>query len=216
VGKTQEANPEIARRLGRLVSACYHLGHAMYSDMHPSIVYDNFGPYEIDAGEIVVIKDFGNLRAPELWLASDTLPAGEIQIVCVYKDVKMSIDSASHVTYDGDTIGGLKKFLFLVDGKEYAINDLEQLSVPIEKMAAEIYEQAQALDFESKKKLYFTQKAYSYKHLCSALGQDWQPDQEIFQEVAGRELYKISWPEEKQEQMDLIKKNLDPRIDFRV
>jgi hypothetical protein len=153
---------------------------------------------------------------PELWLASDTLPAGEIQIVCVYKDVKMSIDSASHVTYDGDTIGGLKKFLFLVDGKEYAINDLEQLSVPIEKMAAEIYEQAQALDFESKKKLYFTQKAYSYKHLCSALGQDWQPDQEIFQEVAGRELYKISWPEEKQEQMDLIKKNLDPRIDFRV
>ena len=112
INKLKKGNQKVAKKLGRLVSACYHLSHALYSDMHPSISYDNYGPYNISRkfgqNHIMVIKEFKHLNSEGLFRGLKRLSYDEIQIVCVYKNVKMTIDSVSHVVFKGDLIENLK------------------------------------------------------------------------------------------------------------
>ncbi|MBI5728234.1 MAG: hypothetical protein HY984_00595 [Candidatus Magasanikbacteria bacterium] len=213
----KRATIEDARQLGRLISACYHLGHAMYSDMHPSIVYDNFGPYDVaeryGRAHSVVVKDFGNLRAPELWPESSTLPGDRIIIVCLYEGVIMRIDSTSHVVYDGDVIGGLRQYRLLVDGLDFPIADLASLTAPLEAAAGRIFRKFQSLGFAERKARYFLEKAYSYRWLGDRLGLPWQPGDEILAEARNKPLHPIQWPQDKEAQKKFCREILDPRIE---
>lgn len=212
VSKTSLASPEIARKLGRLVSACYHLGHAFYSDMHPTVVYDNYGPYHLANGQMIVVKDFGNF-VTSLWRESQNFTFNHIQIVAVYRGVGMAVDSVSHVQYVGDPIAGLEKFVVLVDGKEVSADRLVELSEVIENVAIASFTRFKALDFENKKKLYLFQKAYTYKKLYDKLGQNWRPSQEILDEAKGKPLYQPNWPEDKKLVKEVVEEILDPRVD---
>jgi len=58
------ADPEIAKTLGKLSNACYHLAYSLYSDINPQICYDHFSPYDVSdtfgKGHILVVKQFHN------------------------------------------------------------------------------------------------------------------------------------------------------------
>ncbi|MFH2105446.1 MAG: hypothetical protein ABII72_04410 [Parcubacteria group bacterium] len=218
--KLKLATPTIARTLGRTTNACYHLGHAMYSDMHPSIVYDNYGPYR--AGEkhgedhILVIKEFNNIKCPELWSETIKLPCNTIHITCVYQNVAMTIDSASHVIFVGDLINDLRYCRIEIDGNECSLSELESVIKKIEEVATSIFQKFQALDFEKRKDKYYHMKAYAYRDLHKKLNQDWRPTAEILREARGKALYSFKWPKSIVEQKKLIRETLDPRLDFRV
>lgn len=210
----EPANEQIAKKLGRLISACYHLGHAAYSDMYPSIVYENYGPYNLGKGLILAVKDFDNLRCPELWSETKTFPWMHIAITNVYKNVKMRVDSASHGIYEGDLIKNLKQYSLRVDGKKIPFKKIDEISETVEKLAIKLFTKYQALNMEEKKKKYFFQKAYVYKKICDYLGQDWRPSKEILQEAKGKPLYKAAWPKSKKAKMDLFRKIFDPYQGF--
>lgn len=209
------ATPDIARQLGRLVSACYHAGHALYGDMHPSIVYNNYGPYDVSdtfgSGHTLIVKEFGNIRGKELWDKGETLPCENIRIFCVYKDVPVRIDSVSHIIYDGDTIHGLKWYAFFVDEAFADIGYTEEISAAIEQWAIRIFRQFQSYDLEKRKRLYYHQKAYSYKALHETLGQDWRPSKDILAAAKGKPLFAVGWPKEKEDQRKLLRNMMDPR-----
>lgn len=213
--KLKSASPMIAKTLGRLVSACYHLGFAMYSDMNPQSVYENYGPYYYDKG-IIAIKEFGNLRAKGLWPESQIVPCNFIKICCFYKNVTMTVDLTSHVVYKGDLINNLRKFNLEIDGKEYPVTRLNEISKIIEKAAINIFKKFQSLDFESYKQKYFFQKAYVYKNLYEKLGQNWRPSEDILSEARNKPHYKVNWPKDKNKQKEMIRKILDPRIDYKI
>lgn len=218
---TQPADPHMAKKLGRLVSACYHAGHALFSDMNPCNVYDNFGPYDVSNlygdGYMLVLKQFTNLRPAELWPAVhlDVIGCDRIAIICVYENVRMSVDAISHVVYDGDTIGGLRRAVLLLDGRPFSINKIDSVIDAIETLTTEAFEHCQTMDVEERKKFYYHQKAYGYKEIHRRLGQSWQPSQAILAEAAGKALCQIDWTENSLEQKKLFKKILDPRIDFK-
>ncbi len=218
LSKIKSATPVIAKKLGRLVNACYHLSQAMYSDMNPSIVYDNYGPYKAgkkyESNYIVVIKEFDNLRAPELWPESNILPCNFIQIIYLYKNIKMTVDAFSHTIYKGDLIKGLEYFDIKVDSKNYPINKLDGISESIEKVAIQIFKKFQNLNFEKRKEKYYFTKAYFYKKLYEKLGQDWKPAKEILAEAHNKKLHYINWPGNKKKQKKIVRKTLDPRTDF--
>lgn len=211
------ATPEIAKTLGRLLNACYHFGHAAYSDMNPSIVYENYGPYDVSdqygPGHIAVVKEFNNLRPVELWPNTAALPCKDIKVVCVYKDVKVTIDNISHVVYEGDLINNLKHFRLIIDGVDFPIERLDEIIALIEMQAGTIFQEFQGLDFEARKEKYFHQKAYAYKDIYERLGQDWRPHLEILAEAKGKPLCDVNWPDNKDEQKKLFKQIADPRVD---
>lgn len=220
LSKTKKATPSIAKTLGRAVNACYHLSQAMYSDMHPCITYDNYGPYDVSKkygiGHTLVIKMFKNLKAPELWPETNELSCKIIQIACVYKNMKIIINASSHIIYEGEVINNLKYFSLKVDEKDYSIEKLDKISEMIEKMAVSIFQKFKSLNLEEKKKKYYFTKAYFYKDLYKRLGQDWRPSEDVLAEARGRKLYQTNFSENKEKQKELIRKTLDPRIDFRV
>ncbi|MEK7084319.1 MAG: hypothetical protein AAB932_03740 [Patescibacteria group bacterium] len=219
------ATPDIARRLGRLISACYHFGHAAYSDMNPETVYDNYGSYDVagtlpyppfrrEGTYIVVVKEFNNLRPVELWPETASLPCESIRIVCLYEDVKMSIDNITHVTYDGDIINGLRQYRLMVDGHDAKIEEVSKLTDAIATMAIQVFQKFQSLDFEKRKETYFYQKAYVYKRIYDRLGQDWRPSEEILAEARGKPLCQVILPKEKKEELAWFRRMADPRVDI--
>ncbi len=217
VSTTQKASPDIARKLGRIISACYHVGHALYSDMHPTIVYDNFAPYDVadvyGPGHSVIIKDFGNLRAKEIWPESKHSPCDHIRIICVYKNVSPAVDSVSHITYDGDPIHGLVRAAIYVDGVEKTIDESYELAIALENVAITIFQKSQSADLEFKKKQYYSAKAYTFKKLAEVLGRDWhEPIPGMMAAAQGKVLYSMNWPEDKESIGTVVRSYLDPRI----
>lgn len=217
LGKIKSADSSVAKILGRAASACYHLSHALYSDMNPSITYDNYGPYDVgdkyNQKSVLAIKDFKNLKCPEIWLETAKLPCNHIQIFSVYNNVKMIMDAASHVIFKGDLIKGLKYYNLKVDGHNCSVEKLNKVSEAIEKMAAVIFQKFQVLDLEKKKEKYYFTKAYFYKDLYNQLEQDWRPSEEVLSEARGRELYKPNIASDKDGQNKKVRDILDPRVD---
>jgi len=214
--KTVGAAPEIAKKLGRLVSACYHFGHAAYSDMYPSIVYENYGPYPLaqkyGPNAILAVKDFNNLRCPELWPETKNFPWMHVSIIYVYNNVRMRVDSASHAIFSGNLITNLKRYSLEVDGKRFPVSKTDQISAALEKMASKLFRKNQSFNLEQKKKKYYYQKAYVYKKIFDYLGQDWRPSPEILNEAKGRPLYEAPWPASNAAQIKLFRQIFDPRI----
>ena len=214
------ADRAIAKLLGRVVSACYHVGHALYSDMHPSIVYDNFGPYDVSsqygAGHILAVKNFNNLRSEELWPKYADVPYMHIQIVTVYEGVHMVVDSCSHVMYDGNIVDALRHYSLHIDGKAFPIVKLDTVSATLEELAAKVFAEFQKLNLEEKKELYYTQKAYVFKHVYERLGMDWRPKEELLSEARDRPLHEPVYPDNLKGMQDAVRKMVDPRIRFQV
>ncbi|KKW42244.1 MAG: Phosphoenolpyruvate synthase [Candidatus Magasanikbacteria bacterium GW2011_GWA2_56_11] len=211
------ATPPIARALGRLVSAGYHVGHALYSDMHPSIVYDNYAPYDVSdlygPRSVAVIKEFNNLNCPEIWPELKPVPADSVRIVCVYENVLARVDTVSHIVYDGDTVNGLKYAAVYVDGQKRDPLSLSGLSAGLEQAAIDAFTRWQGFDLEERKRRYYLAKAYDFKNLAGKLGLDWKPGEELSAAVRGKPLCRVEWPVEKAAVKYRLRSILDPRIE---
>jgi hypothetical protein len=214
------ASSKEAKQLGRIANACYHLSHAMFSDMNPMIVYDNYGPYFVEhagASYLLAIKEFKSLQPLELWSETKNIPHAHIQGVYLYKrNVKMTVSALSHAMYKGNLINDLAYYALIIDGKPHPIENTKSAIATIEKQAAKIYIKIQSLEMEKRKQLYYFQKAYAYKHIYDYLGQPWQPGKDVLGEAKGRPLHKVVWPEKPRHQMKAMRKTFDPRTDFAV
>lgn len=210
-----DANPSIAKSLGRLANACYQLSYGLYSDMNPQLVYDNFGPYHLDDGSLVAIKQFGNLRPAVLWPQTANLPFDMMELHCRYEDVAMSVDSVTHAVYSGDTIGGLTHWSCMGDGERLGVAEIEDATRAIERVAIDVYRAVLALPEEKKKALYVRQKAYSYHKICALFGLDWQPHPTVVNAMRMKTAHR-TWniPEHKEDFLVFMKNALDPRIEL--
>jgi hypothetical protein len=190
IGECEPADPVIARKLGQLANACYNLGYALYSDMNPELVYDNFGPYCQPDGRLFAVKIFHNLRSVELWPETVSLPIQEIDIGVLFEGVSLTVDYISHGIYQGDQINGLRGWWLLMDGER--VEDLEKIDAvrqAIEEMAVNIFTQWRTLDFEARKAFYWRQKAWNYKRLFDALGLGWEPYPEVHATAYSKPLF---------------------------
>lgn len=210
-----DAVPPIAKSLGRLASACYQLSYGLYSDMNPQLVYDNFGPYHLDDGSLVAIKQFGNLRPLSLWQQTAALPFDTIEMHCRYEGVSMSVDAITHAVYSGDTIGGLTHWACMGDGKRLSITEIENATRAIECVAIDVYRAVLELPEEEKNVLYIRQKAYSYHKACALLGLDWQPHPNVINAMRTKTAHR-RWniPEHKEDLLVFMKTALDPRLEL--
>lgn len=213
VGECKQANPDIARKLGRLANACYNLSYALYSDMNPQIVYENFGPYEQPDGRMFAVKIFHNLKPIELWPETASLPVENIDIGCLFEDVTLEVDYITHAIYKGDQINGLRGWWCVMDGRRVEdMEEIDRVRQAIEAMAVAVFTGWQALDTEARKKLYWHQKAWNYKKLFEHLGLDWKPPAEVIAAGRGKPLFQNwNFPENKDALIKVLRDIFDPR-----
>lgn len=215
--KVSRADQLIAKSLGRLVNACYHLGYSLYGDMNPQLVYENYGPYsaERDGREyLMVVKEYKNMKPVEFWPETSKLPIENIRIVCLYEDVKFSIDAITHTNYDGDVINGLKFYAVYVNGKLVGMDEVERVTALLERYSSFLWHIFKTFDERQFKKIYVYQKAFNYINLCGRLGLDWRPTKELIDEISEKP-YK-QWPDFKssKERDEFMLKIVDPATDF--
>ncbi len=210
-GRGAIADPGIARALGRLSSACYHLSHGLYSDMNPQLVYDNFGPYHLDGGGMFSLREFGNLRPVDLWPETARLGVDRIRIGARYEDVDLTVDATTHAVYRGDVIGGLRAWWCEADGSILSLEEIERLRGAIEACAIEVYTKVKQQSFEEKKKMYVFQKSWSYHALFGTIGLDWRPHEEILNAIQDKPLFD-GWrePVDRSDLTEMFQKIFDP------
>lgn len=214
--RAQPATATIARALGRLSSACYNLSYALYSDMNPQLVYDNFGPYLERDGKMFAVKIFHNLKPVDLWPETAALAAQEIDIGVLFEGVTLTVDNVTHAIYTGDQIHGLRGWWCMIDGKPVtSVDEIDTLRKSIEQMAVTMYQKMKGLSLEEKKELYWHQKAWGYKYLLDHLGMDWKPPKEVIDHARGKPLFtKWNISNDKVRAMSMFKAILDPRTDI--
>src|SRR3989338_1351414 len=103
-GDFEQGSPSAARELGKLYNGAYNLGAALYLDFYMGKAVENWGPYELPDGKILVIKELRFLHPVEIWPDIKT-SCDKIDIYAVYEGVKFATDLiACHSYYTGDTI----------------------------------------------------------------------------------------------------------------
>jgi hypothetical protein len=209
------ANSEIAKLLGRIYSAAYHFANGLYSDFYTDYGVENFGPYDLENGEILVIKHFEDLKPTKLWPQIKT-SCKTMTIYCVYKDVKFKCDAISaHTVYEGDQIERLKSYLVEVDGK--VVNEKEKLvklKEEMERLSINQWEKLTSLDKEKLKLKVLEQRCYVLKDLFEFLGIDWKPNPEMVTAVGKRELALDTWNPEKENEKEYWFKVMNPEEEF--
>lgn len=214
VNKTTVANPQIARVLGKLTNGCYNLSYGLYSDSNPQLVYNNFGPYNLGDTTICAVKTFNNLRPLEIWPETALIPFDNITVTCIFKNVTLKVDAASHATYYGDQISGLERFSCHGDGQAISLERINKSRNIIEQIGINVYTKVKSMSIAERRHLYVLQKAWGYKKLCTAVGLDWKPPRSVTQASQEVPIFN-DWnmPEDPPGAINFIKDILDPRTE---
>lgn len=188
--KFQKGTPEIARELGKLYSAAYNLGAAVHLDFYMGKAIENWGPYELPDGKILVIKKMRHLQAPDIW-PHIKLKTGEMDLLAVYEGVKFSTDLiACHTQYDGDVINGLRAWRLETSGGR-SISSLSKIKTIADDIAKAGIAQWQYLmrlsEQELLKKAVWI-RCHVFNELCDVLGLDWRPTKKLLKAVEGKTL----------------------------
>lgn len=211
--------PLTARRLGKLYNGAYNLGAALYLDFYMGKAIENYGPYPLGGGKILVIKDMRYLRPVEIWPDINT-PADRLVWYAVYENVKFATDMiACHTRYEGDPIHGLRQWRLERDGREVnTAEEIETLSSQLAETGKQQWISLLAMPQPQLLEKAVWIRCYIFKRVCELLGLDWRPTGELISAVDGKTLAHgwQTWrqPTEEQAYRAYWRKILDPRIDF--
>lgn len=220
--KFRKANPEIAKFLGQLYTAAFHLVNGLYTDIYTDYGIENKGEYDVSKffgpGHTMVIKSFHDLKPMDLWPEIKNSPCKTLNIYTVYKNVRFKCDSISvHSVYEGDPIRGLVYYAVGVDG--VIINSIEKLNKIRKVIEACSIEQWQRLISQEKEQIKIKgllQRCYIFKDMFELLGIEWKPSKEMIKAVKDRPIESAikNFPKDENERREFWKKFVDPRIDF--
>ncbi|MBV9349565.1 MAG: hypothetical protein JO026_02340 [Patescibacteria group bacterium] len=212
-------NPEAARALGKLYNGAYNLGAALYLDFYMAKAIENWGPYEITQGRILVVKRMKNLLPTAVWDKIDT-PIQDATIYAVYEGVKFSTDLVScHTRYIGDAIRGLVKWRLEVDGENVTdLATIEALALSIAETGIAQWNRVKKLSESELIQKAIWIRCYCFDRVCQLLGLAWHPSEELLGASSGKTLAE-GWkrwrhPFEPSSYHAYWRSLWDPRLDF--
>lgn len=211
--------PATAKLLGQLYNGAYNLGAALYLDFYMGKAIENYGPYNLGAGKILVIKDMRYLKPVEIWPDINT-PAHRLIWYAVYENVKFATDLiACHTRYEGDPIHGLRQWRLERDGREVTDpGEIATLGSALAEAGKRQWLSLLAMPEPQLLKIAVWIRCYVFKPVCERLGLDWQPTPALLAAVEGKTLAQgwQTWrqPTEEQAYRAYWRNILDPRLDF--
>ncbi len=181
----QEANPAIAREIGKLYNSLASLVFALYTDFFPQDSHEIYGPYDASAkfgdGTILVMKHFPKIRPSEVWPVASAFKHYDAKIFQVFRDVRFNCEVVGmHSLYDGDIINSLAAYSVVIDG--VARNDpaeIKALADHFASIATEIAVAREELSKEELKKKILELECYQFFVLFKLAGMDWRPTGEM-------------------------------------
>lgn len=208
------ATPAIARQLGKLYSAAYHLVNGLYTDFYTDYGAENMGPYPLGNNRILVIKQFADLCPTPVWPESKA-PCKILTIYAIYENVKFQCDAISvHSLYEGDPVNGMVQYAIEVDGKPTDVSTIAELTSSLEDEAVQQWQRLITQDHETLKQKGLSQRCYTLKGLFDLAGMNWEPDGEMRAAVEGKPFATEFWKPPVGQEEEYWTNILDPGVEF--
>lgn len=217
--KFQKGNPKVARELGKLYNAAYNLGAALHLDFYMGKAIENWGPYELPDGRILVIKEMRYLKVPDIWPHVKT-KVHNMDLYAVYEGVKFSTDLiACHTQYEGDTIAGLSAWRLESGGKSIrTMSQIRGITDDLSEMGVKQWRHVTNLPEKTLIEKAVWIRNHCFNEVCELLGLDWRPTKKLLKAVKGKTLHDgwETWkqPKNKHALKAYWRGIWDPRKDF--
>lgn len=188
------ATPQDARTIGKLIAAAGSLVHGIYNDVVTDFGWDTYGPYENQQKDnkryTLLIRDFPDLHPDGLWPSNSMASVKQLQIFQIYQDVEWAIGfvGCHTIIKKGNPITGLRYYSLVVDGKQFAMDQINNLINELAKKAEGIYSEIRKKDFETLKQMVMLQECYQLKGLFEMAEKDWRPTAKMIDAIRDKPL----------------------------
>ena len=191
----KQANPEIARSIGRIITATGSLVHGLYNDVVTDFGWDVYGPYKIKIENkeySLLIRSFVNLSPKELWPNKFLPNINKIEMFTLYENVDWEIKCVGchTIPIKGSPVEGLRKWAVLVDNKPIEKEKILEITNEISQKAEDIYKEIRKMSLDKIKEKVMLQECYQTKMLFDAAKVDWKPDKEMLARITKKPLLK--------------------------
>lgn len=196
------ADAAMKKIVGRLSANCPPITWGLHTDFFYHRAYELFGLYrginKYDARfaekDVVVIRQYGPFRAPEIWPHTSAFPIDRVTLSCVYDNLHGDFDYINHFTTTDNIPEKLKYVSIEVDGRVVEdLRTLEQVNRDIIAMAVEQDRYLKQLDGEGQKRLTVLSKYYALKELFALVDMPWYPEKAVFERWSNKPLLDISF-----------------------
>ncbi len=208
--------------VGRLNAALFLLCETMYF-LHHSIGHEFHGPYYLNNGKIILIREYYDLKNTECWDFTKKLSFNELTTIEIYKGVDIRIDFFNRMR----SSQSLPHALVGVCVKQGNINaptlnspeDIKSILNELLEVLKLGQESLKSLDKKGMIRKYVEVHYFIRKPLTEKLGIDWYPPGEVYEflervappkEIA--EMFKKMSQMPRERQLGTIKQVFDPRV----
>jgi len=195
----QEANPEIAKNLGKLITAAGSLVHGLYNDVVTDFGWDAYGPYNISVpgkNYQVIIRHFPDLAPLDLWPERSLTPLQDLKILQFYENTEWELAflGCHTVLKSGDPIAGLKNYAVVANGKYLKPEAITPIVNELAEKASGLYKHLRTTNFEELKEMVMLQECYQLIKIFAAAYMNWLPTDELNARIKGKQLLKNILP----------------------
>lgn len=171
--------------LSKLHTVAWLYTELMFFASH-AVGHEFHGPYEVE-GNKVIIRDYFNLRVPEVWPFSSDLSFNKIKILEIYdKKLEMGFDLFNRIKSSMTPSNHLQKFCLMANGEQVKnIGRMENLLKEIQKVVDEGREQI--LEMSKEELIGKVNEASHFlvaKPLADELGIDWHPPEAMYNDIS--------------------------------
>lgn len=143
------------------------------------------GPYTSCTGSNLLVKEYLNLNAREIWPDAPLLPYNRIKVYQNYKSgMKLSIDALNHLYHEGGVfVPSLRNFHVEADGKTVGVDEIPALTEQIMKTIEHLTAKVDALCWQEKVTKYAEIFWFRKKPLRDLRGLDWRLPEQVAENI---------------------------------
>jgi len=188
----RKADSKAKKDISRLVVSLDSMIWALYYDVFIDAGMEYEGPYRLEDGSVLLIKDYFDLKPLGIWSTTKEFPFKEVKLFLKYKSIDLKIDCLLHETSSQSLSPNLLEYSVQVS------NGKSKKTVGYEEIDKLIYEAMEVVSTQTAlvDKLKTIEKIYKGAEICyyqlkefrEAMGSAWKPPKEVFEQIDKRGL----------------------------
>jgi hypothetical protein len=150
------------------VETLYFVAHEISMELH--------GPYNVHDGSTLIVRDYFNLSAKELWPETKDISHRSVRVFALYEGVQIEFDVYNNpYTVSGDLVNGLRSFRIEADGAPFDISSIMTLCDELTLIISSIAGKIEDWTLKQIALKYADIFWYRIKPLSDCLEADWRP-----------------------------------------
>ena len=158
---------------------------------HHAYGHEFYGPYPLENGENLIVREYYDLKMPEVWSFTKDLSFEKIILLEIYKNVEIKFDIFNHMESFAPLPQNLRRVLVATDNlgnNLKSVEDIEQLFETISLLSNKSINFTKDFTYKDWVNKLIEVHYFSLKPHKDSLGEDWRPSTEIYEFIKNNEV----------------------------